>query len=278
MNTGELKELLHSEGIHPNKKLGQNFLVNRGMVQRIIDSCSLESTDRVLEIGPGAGALTGLLEEKAAHVTAVEIDAGLVRLLRKRFNDRKNLDIMHGDILKTGIPGDVNRVVGNLPYYCSSEILFRVAAREEVTMGCFMLQKEMAQRMAADPGESNYGALTVNLKLYFDVEYLFNIDRQSFFPQPDVTSTFVRLTRIKTGLNEEEKKLFHELVRSAFWGRRKTIKKALSDSPHLDWSVDDVAQLLELAGYEETARGETLETEDFMLLARAAWDMELKHG
>ncbi len=275
MNTGELKELLRSEGIHPSKKLGQNFLVNHGMVERIVESCNLGSADRVLEIGPGAGALTGLLAEKAAHVTAVEIDSGLVRLLRKHFGDRENLDILHADILKTGIPGDVNRVIGNLPYYCSSEILFRVAAQESVTMACFMLQKEMAQRIAAEPGDSNYGALTVNLKLYFDVEYLFNIDRQSFFPQPDVTSTFIKLTRITRGLNEEEKKLFHELVKSAFWGRRKTIKKALTDSPHLDWTVDDVAQLLEWAGYEETDRGETLEMEDFMLLARAAWDMEL---
>jgi len=268
VNTKELTALLKSEGISPSKKLGQNFLCNEGVVKRIIEACRFSTQDRVLEIGPGTGSITQTMTDQVHSVTAVEIDAGLVRVLKKQVDTIPNITVVHNDILKMDIPPHVNKVVGNLPYYCSSEILFRVAAVMGVQMGCFMLQKEMSQRLAAAPGSGNYGAITVNLQLYFSIEPLFNIDKQSFFPQPEVTSTFIRMIRNQdTGLNQEQRKAFHLLVKSAFWGRRKTLRKALTDSPHLELASKTVEALLEKSGINEKERGETLSVDEYKKMA-----------
>ncbi len=260
---------MQSEGISPSKKLGQNFLCNEGVVKRIIEACRFSPQDRVLEIGPGTGSITRTMAERVRSVTAVEIDAGLVRVLQKQAGSIPNITVVHNDILKMEIPGNVNKVVGNLPYYCSSEILFRVASAMWVQTGCFMLQKEMSQRLAAAPGSGNYGAITVNLQLYFSIETLFNIDKQSFFPQPEVTSTFIRMIRNEdTGLDEHQRKAFHLLVKSAFWGRRKTLRKALTDSPHLQLGSKTVEALLEKSGISEKERGEMLSVADYKKMAR----------
>lgn len=266
MKKREIRELCSSLGIHPNKKLGQNFLYDAGVIGRIIDTCEIDRTDRVLEIGPGLGALTNWLVERASAVTAVEIDSGMVRYLREAFRDVQNLEIVHADFLKHTGTADFTRCISNLPYYCSSEILFRLATAYAVPRVFVMLQKEMAERIVARPGSRSYGALSLNLSLYFDTSILFHIDRNSFYPAPDVVSAFIGMKRKELPLGDREVELFHQVVRSAFWGRRKKIINALSESPHLAVSRGIVETALRELGIDARLRGEHLDFDQYIRL------------
>ncbi len=269
MNTKKIIEILKAHNIHPNKKLGQNFICNKSIIDRIINESAINEDDTVLEIGPGLGILTESLAEKAGRVTAVEIDSGLANLLKQRFQDKKNLEILHADFLKLDLSDRYTKTVSNLPYYCSSEILFRIAIKLNIPEVYMMLQKEMADRIASKPGTKSYGALTVTLGLYYEPSILFKIDKRSFHPQPDVDSCFLKLTyKNNLQLNSEEVGLFHALVKSAFWGRRKTIIRALADSPHLQFDKSLLQKILKETNIDETTRGENLSIEDYKLLAQ----------
>ncbi len=271
MKKGEIIGTCNAWGIHPNKRFGQNFLCNRAILNRIIDGADINGNDRILEIGPGLGVLTEALAERAHSVRAVEIDSGLVRYLRERFRDIKNIEIIHADFLKYRGEGEFTKSVSNLPYYCSSEILFRTAT--EYHMDVFaMLQREMADRIVSKPGSRSYGALTVTLSRYYETVLLFNVNRNSFYPQPDVTSSFVRLTRRDdSSLIEGEIELFQRIVRAAFWGRRKKLLNALSDSPHLDIPRGLVRGILGDLHIDEGVRGEELTLEQFKELSRVMY-------
>ncbi len=269
MNTVEIKHLIAGLGLHPNKRLGQNFLVSREARERIINAMECGPSDTVLEIGPGLGALTGLLLDRAAQVTAVEIDSGFCRYLSDKFGARDNFTLIHGDFLKNPPPDTFTRIVSNLPYYCSSEILFE-CSRYAAPHVYVMLQKEMADRITASPGNKNYGAMTVTLGLYYESRRIFTVPRESFYPRPDVTSSFLKLSRRPSlPLAEHEIPLFHNLVKSAFWGRRKTILAALSGSPHIDLGREGAARILAEAGIEQGRRGEELTRDEYAALARA---------
>ncbi len=269
MNTREIIETLKSHNIHPNKKLGQNFICNKAIIERIIRDSSINKKDTILEIGPGLGILTESLAEKAKRTIAIEIDSGLTNFLSEQFKNRKNLEIIHADFLKIDLNNRFTKAVSNLPYYCSSEILFRIALKYNVPEVYIMLQKEMADRITSKPGTKNYGALTVTLGLYYEPRILFKIDKRSFYPKPDVASCFMQLkNRNNLELDSEERDLFHDLVKSAFWGRRKTIIKALTESPHLQFDKAFLQNLLKEANIDEMTRGENLAIEDYKLLAR----------
>jgi 16S rRNA (adenine1518-N6/adenine1519-N6)-dimethyltransferase len=268
MNTVEIKETIARLGLHPNKRLGQNFLVSREARERIVNTMACTDVDRVLEVGPGLGSLTEILLERAGHVTAVEIDSGFARYLEDRFGSNERLTLIHGDFLKNPPPGPFTRIVSNLPYYCSSEILFEFS-RYDAPHAYVMLQKEMADRITASPGSKNYGALTVTLGLYYEPRRIFTIPRESFYPRPDVTSSFLMLTRRPSlPLAEHEIPLFHNLVKSAFWGRRKTILAALSGSPHIGLGREGAARILSKAGIDPGRRGEDMAREEYLELAR----------
>lgn len=269
MNTAEIKETIARLGLHPNKRLGQNFLVSPEARERIMAAMACTIEDRVLEIGPGLGALTEALLGRAGGVTAVEIDAGFARYLSERFGSDGRFTLIHGDFLKNPPPDTFTKIVSNLPYYCSSEILFEVT-RYSAHKVYVMLQKEMAERITASPGNKSYGALTVTLGLYYEARRVFTVPRESFYPRPDVTSSFLTLTRRPAlSLAEGEIALFHALVKSAFWGRRKTILAALSGSPHISIGRDGAARILSEAGIDQRRRGEELTREEFIALARA---------
>jgi 16S rRNA (adenine1518-N6/adenine1519-N6)-dimethyltransferase len=269
MNKSEVKKIIDRCGLRPNKRLGQNFLIADDVRDRIIDSLSLNAGDRVLEIGPGLGALTERLVESAGMVTAIEIDSGFSRYLAERFAGNGNFRLIHGDFIKSPPEDSYTKIVSNLPYYCSSEILFGIT-RYDAPHAYVMLQKELADRIAALPGERSYGALSVTVGFYYEPKVLFRVSRESFYPIPEVTSTFLMLARRASfPLEGDDVALFHELVKSAFWGRRKTILTALSGSPHTDIARDRASRMLAHAGIDGKRRGEELSRDEYVSLVRA---------
>ena len=265
MNLTEAKEIIGRYGLSPNKRLGQNS-VSGDMRDKMIDMIGVATDDRVLEIGPGLGALTERLVPAAESVTAVEVDSGLSRVLADRFGAEASFRLIHSDFLKLDLADTFTKVVSNLPYYCASEILFHVA-RFSAPHVYVLLQKEMAERIVAVPGSKTYGALTVTLGFYYEPKVLFRVSKESFYPRPEVTSSFVRLVRkSRLPVDGGEIELFHLVVKSAFWGRRKTMLKALSESPHLEIGREIAARMLEHAGINSGVRGEDTGLESFVAL------------
>jgi len=268
MKKKEITGIAESYGFAPIKKLGQNFLSDEGITSKIIAAVSPCADDDIIEVGPGFGALTIPLAENCRSLTAVEIDSGLCRYLAERFAANKNVKIEHADFLKYS-PDDVYaKAVSNLPYYCASSILFKMALALPKADLYVMLQKEMAERILAAPGGKEYGALTVSLGYYYSPKVLFQVPREVFFPRPDVVSVFLKLERKPSLLNEVENLLFHEIVKSSFWGRRKTILSALSSSPHLSFGKERIRDALARAGINEKTRGEQHGLDKYCVLAK----------
>lgn len=265
----QVMEICTRYGLSPNKRLGQNFLVDEALTLKIVDAVNAGPVDSICEIGPGLGALTEYLVSQAGCLTAVEIDAGLSRVLHDRFQQRSNFTLLHNDFLKIDTGNSFSKVVSNLPYYCSSEIMFKVASQLTHAQECYvMLQKEMADRITASPGNKNYGALTVSLNLYFSVQALLNVGPHCFYPRPEVLSRFLKLVRrSRPSLCADTIDTFHAVVKSAFWGRRKTILKSLTGSPHLHYSRDTIADALRYAHIRENQRGEELSLDTYITLA-----------
>ena len=271
MTRTELIRLSREHRISPSKRLGQHFLCDGRVAARIVEAAGVAAEDRVFEVGPGFGALTEKLLERAGHVTAVEIDAGLARYLKKRFHQADNLTLVHADVLDLAPETGFTKTVSNLPYCASSEILFALSFRFRIPHAYVMLQREMARRIVARPGGKEYGALSVALGLDYEARVLFTVGKASFYPRPEVDSSFVSLRRkARAELEGAETDLFQRIVKSAFWGRRKTLSTALSRSPHLDFEKSVVVSILGEAGISGKARGEDLSVDDFIRLARTA--------
>ncbi|MBN2403694.1 MAG: ribosomal RNA small subunit methyltransferase A [Spirochaetes bacterium] len=270
MNTKTIIETINRNHLYPNKKLGQNFLCNDGILKRIVEVSDVNKNDNILEIGPGLGDLTAMLAEKAGRVTAVEIDAGLSAFLNEKFYNYKNIKLIHADFLKADLNDIFTKSIANLPYYCSSEILFHLAIKYKIKQIFVMLQKEMSERILSRPGTKNYGAMTVALGLHYESRTLFNIDRKSFHPQPDVSSSFIYLKRKEDNeLNGQEETIFQNIVKAAFWGRRKTLKKCLMDSPHSDYKKELILNVFSKLNLDENIRGENLSIREFKEIARS---------
>jgi 16S rRNA (adenine1518-N6/adenine1519-N6)-dimethyltransferase len=269
MDRAEVKITISQYGLHPSKKRGQNFLISDAIREKIVEAVGPSGNDLVLEIGPGLGSLTGRLIDLAGAVTAVEIDSGFHRFLQEKFGGRENFTLIHADFLKLKIMEGFTKIVSNLPYCCSTEILFTVA-RYIAPHAYVMLQKELAERLIAAPGHGAYGALSVTMGFYYEPEILFTVSREAFYPRPEVTSCFVRLARRNAlALKGDDVDLFHVLVKSAFWGRRKTIRTALSKSPHLGIGRDHVERVLIAAGIDGVVRGEDLGLDEYISMVTA---------
>ena len=271
MNKSDILKITEEYGFAPNKKLGQNFLINDDVIQKITGFCSPEGQS-ILEIGPGLGSISIPLAQRSRSYTAVEIDSGFARYLKDVFMSaniisRGSVEIIHDDFLKADIPDRFDVIVSNLPYYCASEILFRIAKNFSAEKIFVMMQKEMAERVAAKPGSENYGALTVTLSYYFSSKILFHIAGEAFYPKPDVKSSFLELLR-KPGYFRlpEHEEMFHLVVKSVFWGRRKTLLRSLTDSPHLEMKREAVENILSNCGIRPDLRGEKLGLDDFIKL------------
>ncbi len=248
----------------PRRRFGQNFLVCRGTIARIIDAISPRRADRVVEIGPGLGALTEPLLECLDHLHVVEIDRDLIARLRERFTPER-VTVHEGDALDFdfGSPGTDLRIVGNLPYNISTPLLFHLAGFAALVRDMhFMLQKEVVDRMVAEPGTADYGRLSVMLQYRFYMERLFVVPPGAFNPAPKVDSAIVRLIpRLAAELTARDEKLLAKLVLAAFGQRRKMLRNNLREL------VDEAG--LEAVGIKPTARAEELGVADYVRLANA---------
>jgi 16S rRNA (adenine1518-N6/adenine1519-N6)-dimethyltransferase len=219
----------------PKKSLGQNFLIDRNIQDKIIASVDLNQEDMVLEIGPGEGAITGLLCGNAGKVFAVEIDRNLCALLTTKFAKVENLSVINADILKFDLrslpPGNKFKVVGNIPYYITSPIVEHLLFyRERVKDIYLTVQKEFAHRMAADPGSKAYGSFSCFVQYYTEPEILFLIKKNSFHPAPKVDSCFLRLKiREEPAVKVKNETMLFKIIRTAFGQRRKTMKNCLEE-------------------------------------------------
>ncbi|MEM7431974.1 MAG: 16S rRNA (adenine(1518)-N(6)/adenine(1519)-N(6))-dimethyltransferase RsmA [Pseudomonadota bacterium] len=249
----------------PRKRFGQHFLTDGGVVDAILDAVAVQADDVVVEIGPGRGAMTDALAAESGDFHAIELDRDLARALRQRYQDNATVTVHEGDVLAFDFSalGDELRVVGNLPYNISTPLLFHLMqSRRHVRDMTFMLQKEVVDRMAAEPGSKTYGRLTVMLSVGFIVQPLFDVPPEAFDPPPAVNSSVVQLRPLdEHTFRIDDHARFSQLVAAAFNQRRKTLRNALSQFAD--------SNVFERAGVDSSLRAEALSTDDFVRLANA---------
>ncbi len=269
------KYLLKRQGLAPQKKLGQNFLIHERTPRRIVD---LAPDDQVIEVGVGLGALTRPLAAAAARVIGLEADSGIIRMHQDQQDLPENVELIHADVLKVDFaqlvePGKRLKIVANLPYSISSPFLFRLIDHADLMdFAVVMLQKEVAQRLAAQPGTKEYGAPTVLLAACAQVESLLAVHPAEFHPQPKVDSLVIRITfhpkpKQVEALGTFNRALFTRIVHAAFGQRRKTLLNGLA-SGRLMEDKTLLARAIEAAGLTPSIRAETLTPQQFVDLTR----------
>lgn len=221
----QAKRLICLHKFLPKKRLGQNFAVDRALLQRMISYASINKGDIVLEVGAGLGFLTELLSQECKRVVAVEVDSKLVKILKDQLHGLQNVDLIEGDILSVNVP-PFNKMVSTPPYSISSPILFWLLER---SFDCAVLtfQKEFAERLVARVGSKDYGRLTVSTYYRAEVELLDYVSRDMFYPPPDVDSSVVRLKPRKPPFRVRDEKIFFELVQTLFTQRNKKVRNAI---------------------------------------------------
>ena len=273
--------LLYGEGyrmadFRAKKALGQNFINDPQIIAAIVDACGAGPQDTVVEIGPGKGALTCTLAERAARVIAVELDSSVIPLLKGNLAGARNVEVVNEDILKFDWSRETGslRIVGNLPYYITTPILLGILEKnvpaESITV---MVQKEVAERICAGPGGKDYGVLSISLQYYADCSYVLDVPAEYFTPRPKVDSAVVHMTLKKERLlAPEEEPQFFALVKKAFSQRRKTLLNSLvgyrSAPGAASLQKEDILNVLAACGIDEKRRPETLSIEDFAALGR----------
>ncbi len=275
-NPGVLKRLMAQYGLRPQHRLGQNFLVDGRVLDAIVAAAALEPDDLVLEIGPGLGTLTQRLAERAGRVVCIELDRGLVQVLRETVQKASsNVEVIHGDAGRVDLhklleermaPGQKAKVVANLPYYITTPLVMRLLEEElPLTQVVVMVQKEVADRMVSPPGSKTYGALSVAVQYYTEPRVVLRVNRASFMPQPDVDSAVVSMRLRPEPPVDAEAADFFKVVRAAFGQRRKSLVNALTT---LGMDKATVQAALEAAGIDPSRRGESLSLEEFAAVAR----------
>ena len=255
------------------KSLGQNFLVDVALQKKIVEALDCAESDTVLEIGPGRGALTRHLVGRAGHLLLVELDDGLVEALRDEWGGRPDVDVLHQDFLDLDWsvvapdPTDL-LVVGNIPYNITAPIIFKVLERPRPRDIILMVQREVADRLTAEPGTGEYGALTVGVRSVASVEQVLRVPRTAFRPVPGVDSAVVRITPFAPPpLSADDEHSLRVLTRAAFGWRRKQLQKILRDHEALRVSRDRLDDLSRETGWDLTRRPETLSPDDFVRLS-----------
>ena len=278
----EIRRLLDTYGFRFSKSLGQNFLIDASVPERIADSVGADRECSVLEIGPGIGCLTAELSARAGQVLSVELDRRLQPLLRETLSSAENTDVLFADIMKLDLrqlasermTKPTKLVCANLPYNITSPVLTSLIEAGCFERICVMIQKEVAERICAGPGTKDYGAFGLFVQWYYAPELLFTVPPHCFMPQPKVTSAVIRLTKRTAPPAEvrDEKLLFH-VIHAAFNQRRKTLTNALSAAePQL--SKSDCERILKLCDLDTNIRGEKLNLVDFARISNEIADFE----
>lgn len=286
----ETKFILRKYGINANKNLGQNFLINEAVIDEIIKSADISKEDLVIEIGPGLGTLTSRLLEMAGKVIAVELDNRMIKILEDRFKLYNNFELINDDILKVNLNEIIRnnvgnkaiavsknvcvkelknvKIVANLPYYITTPIIMKLLEEklniESITV---MIQKEVADRLIAIPGEKNTGAITYSVYYYAEPKKIIDVENNSFIPEPNVTSSVIKLNiRKQPPVEVKDEELMFKIIKQAFMQRRKTLVNALSNLKIFD-TKEQIITMLKKLNIDEKVRGEALTIEQFAKIA-----------
>lgn len=264
------------------KRFGQNFLTDKTILEQIIRASRITPQDIILEIGMGTGILTEALVKTGATIIGVEIDRDLVPKLQTKFAAAENLTILIGDFMKIAedIFTDINRpikVIANIPYYITTPIIEKLLEhKQKVEMITLMVQREVGDRLAAKPRTKDYGSLTIFVQYFTEVRMVCPVPRTAFFPAPNVDSAVIQLTVRKTNphpvVSEER---FFKITRGAFWGRRKTLRNTLKQSPFTHYTSEMLDKLQKETGIDLMRRGETLTIEEFAKLANVEFNQTI---
>lgn len=282
-----IKDIKERYGFKLSKSLGQNFLTDKNIIDRIIESAEIGPDDLVIEIGPGIGVITREVAETARKVIAVEIDKNLIPILKETLKDYDNVEIINKDILKTDVNGLIDgckekfagvKILGNLPYYITTPIIMKLledgVKADSITI---MMQKEVADRIKALPGTKAYGALSVAVQYYCTAEAVVNVPKEVFMPQPKVDSTVLRLCiRKEKPVILEDRDMFFRCVKAGFGQRRKTLLNSLMGIDNI--TKDIVRDALEKAGIDPSRRAETLNLEEFAKLSNEVFLRMMQKG
>ena len=271
------KEVVQKHKFKFSKSLGQNFLIDTNVIDRILEGARVQEGDYVIEVGPGIGTLTKEMGRTAEKVVAIEIDKTLIPILEETLADFPNIEVINQDILKVDVQelvkeklnGGPVKLIANLPYYITTPIVMKFLEEDiPVTDIVVMVQKEVADRMNAQPNSKDYGALSVAVQYYCDTEIVAKAPRHMFMPQPNVDSTVIGLhVREEKKYNVDNEDIFFKTVKASFGQRRKTLLNSLGGLGFL--SKDQIKIALQEANIDEKRRGETLSIEEFASLSKA---------
>ena len=276
----ETKYIMKKYGVRANKSLGQNFLISDDVVDGIINTSQITKEDLIIEIGPGLGTLTNELIKKAAKVIAVELDTNMLKILKDRFSICDNFELINKDVLKVDLKElikinkeeNINikkaKIVANLPYYITTPIIMKLLEEElDLESITVMIQKEVANRLIAIPGEKGTGAITYSVYYYASSESVMEVPNNSFIPEPEVDSKVIKLNiRKKSILNIENKEKMFKIIKCAFMQKRKTLLNALTNANIFQNKENGLSVLKEL-GLDINIRAENLTIEDFEKLS-----------
>lgn len=281
------KEILRKYGFSFKKSLGQNFIIDSNILQKMIHAAKIDQTSGVIEIGPGIGSLTEQLALAANKVVAFEIDQRLLPVLQDTLAAYTNIKIIHQDILKADLHKTIEQyftsnlslhIVANLPYYITTPILMNILQQqipvERITV---MLQKEVAERMAAGPNTKEYGSLSIAVQYYTEAHIVMDVPKTVFIPQPNVTSSVLQLVKRDSPLVQvTDEQLFFFIVQASFRHRRKTLRNNLISSFKDKYPVDRITNVLERTEIDGGRRGESLDIQEFARLANQFSEAEFK--
>ena len=275
----ETKQIMKKYNIRANKNLGQNFLINEEVVKNIVESSKIEKEDMVIEIGPGLGTLTKKLLEKAGKVLCVEIDSKMIKILKERFSEKENFEIINEDILKIDLNKIIKenknekiknvKVVANLPYYITTPIIMKLLEEKlDIKSITVMIQKEVADRLIETPGGKNTGAITYTVYYYCESEKIMEVPNSSFIPEPEVTSEVIKMNlRNEPPVDIKNTKIMFMIIKSAFMQRRKTLLNALTNTK-VFLSRQEGIEILKKLNLDENVRAEELTIQDFANIAK----------
>ena len=276
----ETRYIMKKYNIRANKSLGQNFLINNEVVEKIVNSSDISKEDMVIEIGPGLGTLTKYLLEKAGKVLCVELDAKMIKILQDRFSLYDNFELINEDILKVNLneiimenkkDGKIKnvKIVANLPYYITTPIIMKwFEEKLDIKSITVMIQKEVADRLIETPGGKNTGAITHTVYYYCESEKIMEVPNSSFIPEPEVTSEVIKLNlRDKPAVDIENTKVMFMIIKSAFMQRRKTLLNALTNTK-VFINKEEGIQILKELNLDENVRAEKLSIQEFANIAK----------
>lgn len=271
----ETKSIMKKYGIYANKSLGQNFLISDDVVEKIIESSDITKSDLVIEIGPGLGTLTNEILKRAGKVICIELDERMLKILNDRFSNVNNFEIIHNDVLKVDLKSIIEnekrngiiknaKVVANLPYYITTPIIMKLLEEKlDIESITVMIQKEVAERLVEIPGGKNTGAITYTIYYYTEPQKIIDVPNNSFIPEPEVTSSVIKLDILKSPrVNPENETQFFNIIKIAFMQKRKTLLNSLSNGNILN-SKEEIEKMLNNLEIDLKSRPENLNIEQY---------------